>query len=43
MRIISWVLEIHCNPRVLLGWNQLVEKCSMETDESVTEDICNLI
>ena len=42
--ITSWALQIHCNPRIFLGANQLVSKGWIENSlHSVTEDICNLI
>ena len=35
--IINWALQIHCNPRVPLGANQLVSKGGMETDDTVLQ------
>ena len=37
--IIGWTLQIHCNPRVPLGANQLVSKGGMETDDTVLQKI----
>ena len=37
--ILSWALQIHCNPRVPLGANQLVSKGGMETDDTVLQKI----
>ena len=37
--ITSWALQIHCNPRVSLGANQLVSKGWIEIDYTVLQKI----